>query len=99
MFTSRAEHRLYLRSDNADRRLALLAARAGLINTQRAVNVQTKADAITAAINKLDKSICGRIAGEGFNLAQTKEIAPSIGELPEPSWQEAAWIIRKMRII
>ncbi|HEU4327552.1 MAG TPA: tRNA uridine-5-carboxymethylaminomethyl(34) synthesis enzyme MnmG [Roseiflexaceae bacterium] len=53
MFTSRAEHRLLLRGDNADLRLTPLAAELGLVEPARAAAVEQKRAATEALLAEL----------------------------------------------
>jgi len=76
MFTSRAEHRLALRHDNADRRLTPLAAALGLAEPERLARLAAKTAGIEAAVAML-----GGTRIEGVTLFDRLK-------RPEVGWQD-----------
>jgi tRNA uridine 5-carboxymethylaminomethyl modification enzyme len=64
MFTSRADFRLLLRQDNADRRLTQIAADFGLVDASRAAAVKEKETEITRVCELIAKKRAGQITLE-----------------------------------
>jgi tRNA uridine 5-carboxymethylaminomethyl modification enzyme len=69
MFTSRAEHRLLLRQDNADLRLSAYGHRLGILSEERYNRVVHKQTTLTNETQRLS-TIFKQINGKGVSLAQ-----------------------------
>src|SRR5690606_22483834 len=97
MFTSRAEYRLLLRQDNADRRLTPLACEIGLADNERRARLERKLEGIAQA-----KQILATTNHSGGPLAkflrrpevtwdQVVPIAPSLQAIEPAAAEQALW--------
>ncbi|MGA9724428.1 MAG: tRNA uridine-5-carboxymethylaminomethyl(34) synthesis enzyme MnmG [Candidatus Binatus sp.] len=69
MFTSRAEYRLLLREDNADRRLSPIGEQLGLLDASAGARVRAKTEAVHREIERLKSSLIP--ASDEVNAALT----------------------------
>jgi tRNA uridine 5-carboxymethylaminomethyl modification enzyme len=70
MFTSRAEHRLLLREDNADQRLGEIGYRIGLLDESSRARLQAKERWIAAEIHRLEETTISPSAAVQAALAK-----------------------------
>ncbi|HUS47412.1 MAG TPA: tRNA uridine-5-carboxymethylaminomethyl(34) synthesis enzyme MnmG [Phycisphaerae bacterium] len=94
MFTSRAEHRLHLRADNADRRLTEIGRRVGLVDDDRWARFAAKRQAALRAGELLQRT---RVRGRSLH-EQLKGPAADLDELvrsaPQPAADELQELLR-----
>ncbi len=92
MFTSAAEHRLLLRADNADERLAAIGHGLGLLDDEQAESVRAKYAAVEAETRRLERvtvTVPAGAPGEG-GAARPPERVRALDLLARPggSWEQ-----------
>ncbi len=100
MFTSRAEYRLLLRQDNADRRLTRLGYSLGLVDASRMARLETKERLIERALNRLRETWVDSVSLE--KLLRRPEVdwpvvcqhAPELAEMPPQVVEQVTYDVK-----
>ena len=91
MFTSRAEHRLLLREDNADLRLTPVGRSMGLVDDERWRLLEAKRDAADAEVRRLERYRVKSAGGvSAFDLLRRPEMDYATLQRQGADWPEFA---------
>lgn len=100
MFTSRAEYRLLLRQDNADRRLTRLGHQIGLVDSARLEHLEAKEADISAAMQLLETSRIEDVTAVKYLRRSTvtwEEMCTRLPELQQYSREVADQVLWDIR--
>ncbi len=106
MFTSRAEHRLHLRSDNADERLTPLAREAGTVTDDRWQAFEHRRSAVANLQARVASARIDGVRGDEYlrrheatvaTLLNDETIDPAVARLVEIGCKYAGYIDRQQR--
>ena len=92
MFTSRAEYRLLLREDNADRRLSSLGEQLGLLGAEASARVRAKTAAVECEIERLKTT---RVPPSG----EVNELLAGLGSAPIHTMVRAFELLRRPEVL